>query len=51
MGCVTQPLRTFARDTALLDIGDGLLVDAGRASVGAEQLPCPLQNIAAVELV
>src|SRR3984885_14931175 len=38
-------------DTMLLDIGDGLLVDAGRATIGAHQLPRPLQDVAAVDLV
>ena len=38
-------------NAVLLDIGDGLLVDAGRATVGAHQLPRPLQNVAAVDLV
>ena len=35
----------------LLDIGDGLPVDAGRAMIGAHQLPRPLQNVPAVDLV
>jgi hypothetical protein len=35
----------------LLDISDGLLVDAGRAAIGAHQLPRPLQDVPAVNLV
>jgi hypothetical protein len=35
----------------LLDIGDGLAVDAGRAMIGAHQLPRTLQNVPAVDLV
>jgi hypothetical protein len=31
-----------------LDIGDGLPVDAGRAAIGAHQLPRPLQDVPAV---
>ena len=38
-------------DAVLLDVGDGLSVDAGRAAVGAHQLPRPLQNVSAVDLV
>ena len=38
-------------DAVLLDVGDGLSVDAGRASVGAHQLPRTLQNVSAVDLV
>ena len=34
-----------------LDVGDGLSVDAGRATIGAHQLPRTLQNVPAVELV
>jgi hypothetical protein len=34
-----------------LDISDGLLVDAGRATIGAHQLPRPLQDVPAVNLV
>jgi len=34
-----------------LDVGDGLSVDAGRAVVGAHQLPRTLQNVSAVDLV
>jgi hypothetical protein len=35
----------------LLDIGDGLLVDASRAVIGAHQLPRPLHNVPAGDLV
>ena len=35
----------------LLDIGDCLLVDAGRATISAHQLPRALQNVPAVDLV
>jgi hypothetical protein len=38
-------------DAVLLDVRDGLPVDAGRAAIGAHQLPRPLQNVAAVDLV
>ena len=38
-------------DPVLLDVGDGGLVDAGRAVVGAHRLPRPLQNVPAVDLV
>jgi len=38
-------------DAVLLDLGDGLLVDASRAAIGAHQLPRPLQDVAAVDLV
>jgi hypothetical protein len=35
----------------LLDVGDGLLVDAGRALVGAHQLPRALQHVPPIDLV
>jgi hypothetical protein len=35
----------------LLDIGNGLAVDASRATIGAHQLPPPLQNVPAIDLV
>ncbi len=38
-------------DAVLLDGGDRLSVDAGRATVGAHQLPRPLQDIPAIDLV
>ncbi len=38
-------------NAVLLDVSDGLLVDAGRAMVGAHQLPRPLQDVPAVDLV
>jgi hypothetical protein len=38
-------------NAVLLDIGDGLLVDASRALVGAHQLPRPLHDVPAVNLV
>ena len=38
-------------DAVLLDVSDGLSVDAGRAAIGAHQLPRPLQNVPAVDLV
>src|SRR5437773_2198057 len=38
-------------DAVLLNVGDGLLVDASRATIGAHQLPRPLQNVSAVDLV
>jgi hypothetical protein len=34
-----------------LNVGDGLFVDAGRATIGAHQLPRPLQDVPAVDLV
>jgi hypothetical protein len=39
------------RDPVLLDVGDGLSVDAGRALVGAHQLPRALQHVPAMDLV
>jgi hypothetical protein len=38
-------------NAVLLDISDGLIVDAGRAPIGAHQLPRPLQDVPAVDLV
>ena len=35
----------------LLDISDGLSVDAGRAMISAHRLPRPLHNVPAVDLV
>jgi hypothetical protein len=43
---IEQPL-----NSVLLDIGDGLLIDAGGATIGAHQLPRPLQDVPAVDLV
>jgi hypothetical protein len=43
---VEQPV-----NTEQLDLGDGQPVDAGRAAVAAHQLPRPLQDVAAVDLV
>ena len=44
-------LVTELGDAVLLDVSDGLSVDASRALVGAHQLPRPLQDISAVDLV
>ena len=43
---VKQPV-----DAVPLDVGDGLSVDAGRATIGAHQRPRPLQDVSAVDLV
>jgi hypothetical protein len=43
---VKQPV-----NPVLLDVGDGLSVDAGRAPIGAHRLPRPLQDVPAVDLV
>jgi hypothetical protein len=37
-------------NAVLLDIGDGLPVDAGRAFVGTHQLPRPLHDVPAMDL-
>jgi hypothetical protein len=38
-------------DAVLLDVSDGLPVDAGRATIGAHRPPRPLQDVPAVDLV
>jgi len=47
---VTQLVKELG-GAVLLDVSDGLLVDAGPAAVGAHQLPRPFQDIFAVDLV
>src|SRR5207237_1237050 len=37
-------------DAVLLDVGDGLLVDASRTAIGAHQLPRALQHVPAEDL-
>ena len=38
-------------DAVPLDVSDGLPVDASRATIGAHQLPRPLQDVPAIDLV
>jgi hypothetical protein len=43
---VEQPV-----DAVVLDVGEGLAVDAGRAAVAAHLAPRPLQDVPAMDLV